>query len=337
MRNTAITPMKDEGPYILEWVAYHRLIGFNDFLIFTNDCSDGTDMILERLDEMGLVRHMPNPSMYTHSDRHHWQAIRYANTFPRLRRSDWIASFDVDEFICINTGNGMLEDLFNAVPDAQLITLNQLDFGCSGEKKFHDRLQIDQFDHSRDYTGSYMRNHSRRGIKTLTSRAAPMQALANHSPQIDPRRAEDTIWVNAAGKPLPPDVIRKEFKMLDEDYVSYDLAQLNHYSVRSMDSYLKQHHRGNANHPDRNADMLYWRKHNVNQIIDTRIQRHSDAVRDARDELLKDPELAQLHAASVAHHQDKIAELRKQKPYHMLFMDAFRMHQRHWPEVPIRP
>ncbi|MDB4053693.1 glycosyltransferase family 2 protein [Octadecabacter sp.] len=62
MRITAITPMKNEGPFILEWLAYHLMIGINDFVVFTNDCEDGTDAILERLDELGLVRHLPNPS-----------------------------------------------------------------------------------------------------------------------------------------------------------------------------------------------------------------------------------------------------------------------------------
>ena len=39
--------MKNEGPYILEWLAYHRIVGFEDFLIYTNDCEDGTTEILE--------------------------------------------------------------------------------------------------------------------------------------------------------------------------------------------------------------------------------------------------------------------------------------------------
>ena len=44
-----ISTMKDEAPYILEWIAHHRGIGFTDFLIYTNDCSDGTDLLLDRL------------------------------------------------------------------------------------------------------------------------------------------------------------------------------------------------------------------------------------------------------------------------------------------------
>ncbi|MGB8813172.1 MAG: glycosyltransferase family 2 protein, partial [Paracoccaceae bacterium] len=41
-RTAIVTTMKNEGPFILEWIAYHRMIGVDDFLIYTNDCSDGT-------------------------------------------------------------------------------------------------------------------------------------------------------------------------------------------------------------------------------------------------------------------------------------------------------
>ena len=40
-----VTAMKNEGPFILEWAAYHLSIGFDRFLVYTNDCDDGTDAI----------------------------------------------------------------------------------------------------------------------------------------------------------------------------------------------------------------------------------------------------------------------------------------------------
>ena len=40
-RTLIVTCMKNEGPFILEWLAYHRMIGVDDFLIYTNDCDDG--------------------------------------------------------------------------------------------------------------------------------------------------------------------------------------------------------------------------------------------------------------------------------------------------------
>ncbi|NHX28195.1 glycosyltransferase family 2 protein, partial [Escherichia coli] len=60
-RKIIVSTMKNEGPYILEWIAYHRAIGFDDFVLFSNDCTDGTNLILNRLDQMGIVQHFDNP------------------------------------------------------------------------------------------------------------------------------------------------------------------------------------------------------------------------------------------------------------------------------------
>ncbi|MEL6427490.1 MAG: glycosyltransferase family 2 protein, partial [Pseudomonadota bacterium] len=57
MRALIVTTMRNEGPYILEWLAHHRAVGFTDFLVFSNDCDDGTDALLDRLHELGQIVH----------------------------------------------------------------------------------------------------------------------------------------------------------------------------------------------------------------------------------------------------------------------------------------
>jgi len=42
MKYLMITSMRNEAPYILEWLAYHRSIGVDGFLIYSNDCDDAT-------------------------------------------------------------------------------------------------------------------------------------------------------------------------------------------------------------------------------------------------------------------------------------------------------
>lgn len=37
-----VATAKDEGPFVLEWVAYHRLAGFDPIIIYQNDSTDGT-------------------------------------------------------------------------------------------------------------------------------------------------------------------------------------------------------------------------------------------------------------------------------------------------------
>ncbi len=57
MRCAVLATMKNEGPFLLEWVAHHKALGFDDIVICTNDCADGTDAMVRRLAEMGLARH----------------------------------------------------------------------------------------------------------------------------------------------------------------------------------------------------------------------------------------------------------------------------------------
>ncbi|MEO0693576.1 MAG: glycosyltransferase family 2 protein, partial [Pseudomonadota bacterium] len=58
-----VTNMKNEGPYILEWMAHHLALGFGHVIAVTNDCVDGTDEILQRLQALGHVTHLINPAV----------------------------------------------------------------------------------------------------------------------------------------------------------------------------------------------------------------------------------------------------------------------------------
>lgn len=332
-RIQSVTPMKNEGPYILEWVAYHRLIGVNDMLIFSNDCTDGSDLLLDRLDELGYIRHYGNPSVIMNVERHHLAVIRYLNTLTRVRRADWVVSLDADEFICVNTGDGTLGALIEACDGADVISMNQLNFGCGGESDFTDALQMDRFTWAQHYTGGENPKGPRRGVKSLTRAGAPVVSITNHSPRPDPARASELTWVNGAGQPLPQEMLVKEIKSFEEELCAYDLVQLNHYALRSMDSFLTQVFRGNANHADRAADMKYWRKHNMNEQRDTRIQRWSAPVKAAIAEMLQDGELAELHAATVAYHRDHIEELKAQDGFTQIRRLVENAHNRGWPEL----
>ncbi len=321
MRITSITPMKNEAPFILEWVAYHRMIGVNDIIVFSNDCTDGTNIMLERLDEMGLLRHYPNPCMAMQKPKPHLQVIRYINTSDRLRRSDWVVSLDVDEFIRVNTGKGHLEDLFNAVPDANMICMNQLNFGHGGVEAFEDDLLIKQFQYCWDYNRAYHRNLNRRGVKTITHASSNPKAWHNHSPIFHRKDVPNVHCVNGNGQPLEDVNLEKDIKSILAPNYGFDLVQLNHYALRARDTFMLKVHRGNANHANDDKDpkdiiseqMTYWRRYDNNHHHDTRIQSMVDDVATARDELLKDPELRQLHTAAVGIAQVRIAELKEDK------------------------
>ena len=53
-----VATMRNEGPYILEWLAHHRAIGFTDVVVCTNDCVDESPALLDRLEQLGLLVHL---------------------------------------------------------------------------------------------------------------------------------------------------------------------------------------------------------------------------------------------------------------------------------------
>ena len=327
MRITSVTPMKNEAPFILEWIAYHQLIGINDMIVFSNHCTDGTDHMLERLDEMGIVRHLTNPSVFNENSHHHWQATRYVNTLARLKRSDWVINFDVDEFICVNVGDGTLQALFDAVDDANVITINQHNFGSSGLDTYDDKLLIDQFEYAWSYSGIYNVKVARRGTKTLTHKSANAKHFANHSPNIEEHNLDGVKYVNGNGKQLDSTLLLDDVKSLVAPDFGYELVQLNHYAIKSTKSFLVQADRGNANHENRSADLKYWKKYNHNDVHDTRIQRWSERVAEGVAKLRQDAELNELHEKAVQHHRDRIATLLADPDSRKLYRQIRRHHR----------
>ena len=56
-RALIVTCMRDAGPFILEWLAHHKAIGFTDFLIYSNDLNGGEKSIwIMRADGTGARR-----------------------------------------------------------------------------------------------------------------------------------------------------------------------------------------------------------------------------------------------------------------------------------------
>ena len=318
-RVCAITCMKNEGPFILEWVAYHRSIGVTDFLVFTNDCDDGTVEILDRLDAMGIVRHLPNPSGAIGSDRHQPSALRYAVDHEEVRNADWIISMDVDEFINIHVGKGTLPELFEACDDANLISLSHLDFGSGGMEEYEDDFVTSTFMQCADPEPE---DKERRGIKTFIHRSVPTYRLSNHRPFLGKPDDPAVKWVNGSGKDLDGHFRQSDAKgIATED--CYGLAQINHYAVRSMESYLVKSERGNVVVGDSHVGLKYWTKRDRNEAEEMSIFDRIPPAWDEQVVLTADPDLKALQAKAVARHREKIEMLREQ-PHMMELLEDIR-------------
>ena len=54
-RAAAVGTVRDDGIYILEWIAYYRVLGFEHMFIYTNDNCDGSELLLRRLADHGVI------------------------------------------------------------------------------------------------------------------------------------------------------------------------------------------------------------------------------------------------------------------------------------------
>ncbi len=313
-----ITCMKNEGPFILEWLAYHRAIGVKDVLVYTNDCVDGTDTFLDLLQEKGFVQHRDNPFKGTNLKPQH-AALQAGEKEEIIKKADWVISMDVDEFINVKVGDGTLPALFEAVGDANLISCTWRLFGNSDVHEYADEPLMAQFTRcAREMT---RKPHQAWGFKTLYRNIGLFKKLGVHRPKgLNPQLWSNINWVNGSGQPLPKDMYRNAWRSTNNT-IGYDLVQLNHYAVRSAESFLVKRDRGRVNHVDRDQGMAYWFRMNNNTEEETSIQRMIPAMQAEMDRLLSDPEIAEAHTFSVNRHRDKIDALKETPNYAQFYED----------------
>lgn len=299
--------MKDEGPYLLEWLAYHREIGFDHVLVYTNDCSDGTDRLLDRLATLGWVTHIDNSDWHGKSPQQ--AALNHAITLPLIQKAEWVAHIDVDEFVNIRCGNGRLDDLFAACPEATHFALTWRLFGANSVDQIADQPVIEQF--TRCAPSFCPKPHTVWGFKTLGRQMGAYGKLSCHRPTKPVDALIDRVcWVNGSGEPMGPDVAQRGWRS-NMKTVGYDLVQLNHYALRSRDSFLVKRKRGRALHVDRQIGYNYWVRMDWNDHEDHAILRNLPRLNKALADMKSDPEIAQLHKDAVFWHKTRATALRQ--------------------------
>ncbi|MEM9128344.1 MAG: glycosyltransferase family 2 protein [Pseudomonadota bacterium] len=303
-RLALVTTMKNEGPFMLEWVAYHRAIGFTDFLIYTNDCDDGTDKIAMRLEELGLAVHRDNRFKKGASPQR--VALRRALREEIYQSSDWIMCSDCDEFVNVRAGDGTMPALLDAVGEADAISLCWKLFGCGDQVTYQDRFVHEHFTWSapEDFRSKYRAL----GLKTLFRPSKVIRKFGVHRPKFFNDYPREFVWKDAGGQLMPESYFVQGWTA-HKDF-SHKHARLHHYAVRSVDSFLVKRDRGRTNHIDRDQGVSYWADMNLNTAKDDALVSNADRTRVVFDSILEDKELSRLHEDACKWHQTKVETLK---------------------------
>jgi hypothetical protein len=307
--------MKDEGPRVLEWLAYHRLIGFDAIWVYTNDCRDGTDAMLDRLEAMGLCRHLRNAVPPGKRPQPH--ALSLAERNRALIDTDWLMVIDADEFLYVKTGDGTLPALLAACPQGtDGIAITWRTMGSNGITAWSPEAILPQF--TRGAPQAFRRGW---GVKTLFRPFAGLK-LGIHRPTAKGAgRHRDRMaalqaqaWVNGSGVPMPPGFMADGWRG-SAATVGYGLAEIAHFAVQSHEAYLLRGARGNVNLKEDKYDATYFAVFDRNEVTLPGLSGWADRIAGQVADWLQDGALRRLHDASRDWHTDQVARLRQSPGY----------------------
>ena len=311
----AILTVKNEGAFLIDWLAHHRAVGFSDFLVFSNDCADGTDAMLDRLEALGWLAHLRNDGR--HDKGPQWQALKRADRHPLKAGADWILVLDIDEFVNVHTGDRTVRSLLSTLPEATAIPLTWRLFGNCGIRRFEDRPVPEQFTRAAPAVMGWPWRAAM--FKTLFRNDGSYGKLGVHRPrQPDHARMKHQRWFDGSGRELRP-AFHTGRVFSDYGQNNYDLVQLNHYPLGAMESYLVKCDRGRANRGDSAFDMSYWVERNFCDEEDRTIRPIQPRMMSLRDGLRADPVLGHLHDAAVAWRREKVESLLLDERWRALF------------------
>lgn len=306
---TIVTMMKDEAPFLLHWIAHHRLIGFDRIVVFTNDCSDGTDAILDRLTAMGEVIHHRNK--VPDGGKPQPLALRRALRLPEVVESDWIIALDVDEYVTVKLGSGHLDDLLATAPEADGFALTWRMMGGNGLTAWTDTPVTEAY--TRGAPDLFRKGW---GVKTLF-RPFDNMKLGIHRPTVkgrDKQALQRLDWVNGSAKPMTQ-AFKDGMWRSSLATLGYAHAEIAHFATQSAEAFLRRAARGNVNAKPDKYDPTYYAIFDRNEVPNSHLLSHAATTQSRVSQYLCDPALSTLMERASQWHATARAALRASPSY----------------------
>ena len=221
LRLGIVVIVRNEAPYLEEWLGYHVALGVDHVFLYDNGSDDDLAQVVERHVNHGLLTlvHWPLPGGQLDAYSH---ALRFFG--PSV---DWLAFIDVDEFL-VPLVDDDLPTFLDRFPDAADIRIPRVDFGFSGHRTPPAGLTIDAYTGVADVFGRDPSLPPR--VKTVVQ-SRGVSAVGIHTATLaDVPIARDE-------RPVPTRSVRSGAR---------DLAQVNHYYTRSFEEFEAKRFRGSA-------------------------------------------------------------------------------------------
>ena len=306
MKLTIVTTMRNEGAHALEWIAHHRAAGVSDFLIYLNDCEDGTEALLCLLPGVHVV-------VQGAGDKPpQWRALKAAWEHPAVQAADWLACIDCDEFLNLNRNLADIPQLIEEVGGDAILLPWRL-FGHNGKVSISDAPTTERF--TRAAPADILYPATATYFKTLFRREGPFRKLGVHRPkQKNPDNHGLPAMHDGSGQPIPVAMAANDTQIMNwGEPIARDLVQLNHYSLRSAAEFMLKRYRGLPNHTDKPVGLDYWVERNFNTVVDDTIAHMRAATAAVEAEFLAIPGVAKARQVCRDWQQTRFAELMRDR------------------------
>ena len=230
---------KNEGPYLKEWIDWHRRMGVEKFYFYDNGSTDDTPTILAPYIAAHIV------------DYHYWpgermQLAAYDNCLERNRYSSrWIAFIDIDEFI-VAVKHPTLVCFLKTMESFAAVEINWLIYGSSGHKTYSEEPVMQRF----------------------TYHSLPDHPLNRHVKSIvNPRRVFNMIGCHEAARISGQSAdshghpIHQNFRNREPQQ---DVIRINHYAVKSHEEFIQKQARGRASGTQKTLKAEYFKQYDLN-------------------------------------------------------------------------
>jgi hypothetical protein len=253
MRLAVAAIVKNEFDGLLEWIAFHRVVGVSHFVIADNGSDDGTRAVLAGLARLGVATLLDFPTIGAEKP----QLPAYAAILRKCPRDiDLLAFIDADEFMLPMDGAETLLPLMEKVfagDDVSALALNWAIFGSGGQLFAEQGLVIERF--TRRAKQSFGVNHHYKSVvrpQCVVGFENPHQAMLLRG-----------RYVDALGRDLRDHP--KHGGGLSAEVV-WSGARVNHYAVKSLEEFVVgKSRKGSATQHGRIKHKAYFVGHDRNE------------------------------------------------------------------------
>jgi len=240
--------MKNEGPYLREWLEFHRMVGVEHFYLYDNDSSDETRAVISS--------YVQNREVTIHYwPEHPVQLKAYMHCVTSYRdESFWIAFIDLDEFL-VPVATPTLPEFLRDFEHYGGVGVNWLMYGNSGHATRPQGLQIENYIYRSDAAWN-----SNRHIKSIVN---PRLVKSPRNPHCF-RYVQGYGAVNEKKEPVEGSMTKAN---------SIQKVRINHYFTRSTEESRSKMERGN---PDSNYKRPWndFERLNRNDVLDTIMEQY---------------------------------------------------------------